>query len=163
MSSLSSLSSLFSPPIIPQKDWTGLNRTTSTWTKHLKRIFYGLWTILDINWRRRQLCGPQTSRNKARDNRQKTALYFRLVLPRGEKKRKKIFFGKIFHLGRNTKVGFAIIFAADFEKTPPRGSSTTVHWTLDWAELFTPQGRERGTAEGKPDTIRHNERSKPCG
>ena len=26
--------------------------------------------------------------------------------------------------------------------TPPRESSTTVHWTLDRAELFTPQGRE---------------------
>ena len=25
-------------------------------------------------------------------------------------------------------------------QTPPRGSSTTVHWTLDRAELFTPQG-----------------------
>ena len=113
---MSSLSSLFSPPIIPPYYPWGLEQTTSTWTKHLKRIFYGLWTILDINWRRRQFCGPQKSCSKARDKHKKTALYFRLVLPRGEKKRKIWFFGKIFHFGRNTKVVFDIIFAPVFEK-----------------------------------------------
>ena len=32
-----------------------------------------------------------------------------------KKKRKILFFGKIFRIGRNTKVGFRITFAADFE------------------------------------------------
>ncbi|MBQ9297029.1 MAG: fructose-1,6-bisphosphatase [Paludibacteraceae bacterium] len=30
-----------------------------------------------------------------------------------------------------------------YEETSPQGSSTTVHWTLDRAELFTPQEREK--------------------
>ncbi len=44
------------------------------------------------------------------------ALHLCLVLSRSEKKRKILLFGKIFHFGRNTKVGFDLNFAADFEK-----------------------------------------------
>ena len=58
--------------------------------------------------------GAKASRGETPNNAQKASLHLRLVLPRSEKKRKIVFFGKFFHFGRNTKVGFTIIFAPSF-------------------------------------------------
>jgi hypothetical protein len=58
----------------------------------------------------------QPGRKRSIKNKPQTStLHLCLVLSGSEKKRKILFFGKIFRIGRNTKVGFRITFAADFE------------------------------------------------
>ena len=44
---------------------------------------------------------------------------------------------------RPVRIDTIVLSTQHDETTPPRGSSTTVHRTLDRAELFTPQGREQ--------------------